>query len=406
MKEFNKGKFPILSWLDNLDDNVLEQATNMSNLPFVFKHIALMPDAHFGFGVPIGSIIATKDVVIPNGAGVDVGCGVISCKTNIKNNLSIQTIREITNEIKNDIPVGEGHSNKEAQEWTEFNDYFKLFNKIFTTVELPGWFSENVWNLATHNLGSLGGGNHFIELQTDEENFIYIMIHSGSRNLGYQIAKYYHEQAKECNKLWYSNISNDDLSFLPMKYKLGEDYIRDMNFACNYAKENRSRMMSKCKGILKDIISNEVEFEEDIDIHHNYSSFENHFGQNVWVHRKGAIRVREGEIGLIPGSMGTSSYIVKGLGNIFSFMSSSHGAGRTMSRTKANKTLNLEKCDKMMEGIVYDRWNKIRRKGKNKGLIDLSEAPGAYKDIDFVMEQQKDLVEIITKLKPIGVVKG
>jgi len=404
MKTINSDGVDILSWVGDLEEGALNQAMNMSKLPFAFNHIALMPDAHFGHGVPIGSIIATRDVIIPNAIGVDIGCGVISSKSNLKNNLDKKIIRQITSEIKESIPTGEGKANKIPQQWNVFEGYIKQFNKIFSLNEIPGWYTDHIWELAYHNLRSLGGGNHFIELQTDEENFIYIMIHSGSRNLGYRIADYYNEQAKEKNELWYSNVSTNDLSFLPVNHKLGKDYIRDMFFACEYARENRKRMMLKCQEIIKDIIK-DIEFKEAIDIHHNYADRENHFGQNVWVHRKGAIRVREGEIGFIPGSMGTPSYIVKGLGNIHSFQSSSHGAGRKMSRTKAVNELSIEECDQMMDGIIYDRWNKIRR-GKNKGKFDTSEAPGAYKDIDLVMEQQKDLVEIITKLKPIGVVKG
>jgi len=230
------------------------------------------------------------------------------------------------------------------------------------------------------------------------------MIHSGSRNLGHQIASHYNKVAQELCKKFHSSIPNNDLAFLPVDSNEGYCYIRDMNFALKYAMENRKLMMTCFKSCIQDVFDN-VEFTEEINIHHNYASLENHFGKNVWIHRKGATSAYKDQLGIIPGSMGTPSYIVKGKGNRDSFMSCSHGAGRPMSRTDASKKLTKDECDKAMEGIVFDRWNKIRR-GRMKGELDLSEAPGAYKDIDTVISEQSDLIEIVVKLQPLGVLKG
>lgn len=391
----------IASWCPDIEPSAMEQAINLANHP-VITHVALMPDSHFGFGVPIGSVIACKNAVIPNAVGVDIGCGMSAVKTNIiADAITKPMLRSIINTVKACVPMGEGHAHKDPQEWHGFNSlyYDESINKSL--------------ELAKKNLGTLGGGNHFIELQKDENGFLWIMLHSGSRNIGHKIATHYHKIAIDFNRLWHSNIPCEDLAFLPINSLYGEDYINDMNFALDYAKESRHRMM-ECT---KKIIDNELKgacgtiyFDKAINIHHNYAALENHMGKNRWVHRKGATSAREGEIGIIPGSMGTSSYIVKGRGDLMSLTSCSHGAGRTMSRTDASKTLSREECDESMEGIVWDGFKRWKGRGKKKKAgapkYDLSEAPGAYKDIDSVMENQKDLVEIVHKLEPIAVLKG
>ena len=263
-----------------------------------------------------------------------------------------------------------------------------------------------MWELANRNLGTLGGGNHFIELQVSEPigddpgGKVWLMLHSGSRNLGYQIAKNYDKAAQELNAKWFSRLPSKELAFLPVEEVLGQSYIRDMNFALEYARENRGRMLESFQCAVMEVFP-DVEFGRRVNIHHNYAALEKHFGKNVFVHRKGATSAKEGELGIIPGSMGTKSYIVKGKGNRDSFMSCSHGAGRTMGRMEYNKTHSVEDADKEMEGIVFHGWGTDR-----KGNPDISESPGAYKDIDAVIEAELDLIEPIVKLRPLGVVKG
>lgn len=234
------------------------------------------------------------------------------------------------------------------------------------------------------------------------------MIHSGSRNLGHRIATFHHKKALELNEKWHSNIPNKECAFFSADSMEGETYLKDMNFALEYARENRQRMLTQIKEAILEIRPRTT-FEQEINIHHNYAVLENHFGKNVWVHRKGAIRARKGELGIIPGSMGTPSYIVKGLGNPESFMSCSHGAGRKMGRMQATKTLTKEECDKAMRGVVFGRWSLVDkrvRKKLGKKALDLSEAPGAYKDIEDVIENELDLIKPMVKLRPIGVIKG
>jgi tRNA-splicing ligase RtcB len=351
-----------------------------------------MPDCHMGMGMPIGGVIATKDVIIPSAVGVDIGCGMCYIQTNIHiSQLSKQALIRIKNMIKDRIPVG-------------FKHRMSLYDKDFLhdSVQKTDPVSHPViWrNLqsAQFQLGTLGGGNHFIEIQKDENGLIGIMIHSGSRNLGKKVADYHIKIAKELNKKWYSSVPEEyQLPFLHINSNEADSYRNEMNFCVNFAFKNRKIMMD----IIKNVITQEilpVEFDEMINITHNYATFENHFNSNVIVHRKGATRARLGEIGIIPGSQGTSSYIVEGLGNPESFYSCSHGAGRKMSRTKAKTELNLEEQKKILDdqNIIHDMITQD----------SLDEAPGSYKDIDVVMENQKDLVKIIKKLKPVLVVKG
>ena len=252
---------------------------------------------------------------------------------------------------------------------------------------------------ALKQIGTLGGGNHFIEIQKGNDGFIWIMIHSGSRNIGYKVAYHYNKKAQEFNDRWHSSVpKNHGLAFFPIEDYTARIYIEEMNYCIEFALANRKLMMNRVINIFKEMISPDIKFDKMINIAHNYARIENHFGKNVWVHRKGATSAKKGEIGIIPGSQGTKSYIVKGLGNLDSFMSCSHGAGRTMSRTKARNELNLEKEIKNLDkqGIVHS----IRHKK------DLDEAPSAYKDINLVMENQKDLVEILVELTPLAVIKG
>ena len=399
-------RIPIKSWCRNLEQGAMEQAVNLASHPATFHHVALMPDAHQGYGMPIGGVIAMDGTVCPNAVGVDIGCGMCAVKTNVPASAleDMRIRRELHNLIRSRIPVGEGRSHEKAQKWDGFEKF----------IDEEGFVGED-WPLDVdrRNLGTLGGGNHFIELQKEadaEKPSLWLMLHSGSRNLGHRIATHYHNLALDLCKRFFTKLPDEDLAFLPMddRTRYGAAYVRHMKFALAYARESRTRMMGVAVVSLQEVCSKlglslEIEFQHDI--HHNYAALENHFGKNVWVHRKGATSAKDGEIGIIPGSMGTSSYIVKGLGNADSFMSCSHGAGRRMSRTAACQSLTVEECDKAMQGIVCDRWNKVRH-GKAKGTFDLSEAPGAYKDINTVIADESDLVTPVERLLPMLSIKG
>ena len=384
------GKTVVKMWTTEFDDTACEQIENLASLPFVHHHIAIMPDCHGGMGMPIGGVLPTKDVVIPNAVGVDIGCGMCAVKTNIRaRRLTEKILRKVIMKgIRERIPLGMDHHEEMQDE--------KYLPAGFDLKKLP--VVKNHYKSIHHQVGTLGGGNHFIELQRDEEGWLWIMIHSGSRNLGKQVGDFYNKRAKWFNELYYSKVESQlMLPFLPLKTQEFADYWGEMNYCIAFAKCNRQLIMESIKEVIADALPL-AEFEPAIDIAHNYAAFENHFGKNCIVHRKGAVRARVGEIGIIPGSQGTSSYIVEGLGNPDSFMSSSHGAGRLMSRTQAIKSLSLENEIKMMEskGIVHSL----------RSQRDLDEAASAYKDIDQVIALETDLVKVITKLEPLAVIKG
>ena len=389
---------PVKSWCKDIEDGAMAQAADLARHPVVFCHVALMPDCHQGYGMPIGGVIACTDAVIPNAVGVDIGCGMGAVRTSIDvSETTREQLRAVVDRVKETVPCGEGRAHKKAPNLDGFNEAIDAFND-------RNWFSEHVRDLACRNLGTLGGGNHFIEIQAGDDGHVWLMIHSGSRHLGNVIARYYNSRALELNSKWHADIPNKDLAFLPVNTQEGRDYIKDMNFALDYAKENRRIIMDGFMAAFHSVYE-AAEFEAPVNIHHNYAALESHFGKDVWVHRKGATSAKTDETGIIPGSMGTASYIVRGLGNIESFMSCSHGAGRVMGRMQATRTLTPEECDQAMGGIVYDRWSKVKR-GKEKGKYDLSEAPQAYKDIDEVIAAEQDLIEPLVKLRPLGVVKG
>jgi tRNA-splicing ligase RtcB len=408
------SRIPIKSWCANLEAPAFAQATNMAKHPKTVSHVALMPDAHSGYGLPVGGVIACDNAVIPYAVGVDIGCGMVAFNTKIEGAPSEETLKKIMGFMRERVPMGEGHAHEKRQEWDGFDLFFNQF--INVGKKFPPWCDEHGSALDQKNLGTLGGGNHFCEIQLGSDGNVWLMIHSGSRNMGQRICKHYNDLAlKMCDK-WSVDLPSRDSAFLLADEPEGIAYIRDMNFALEYAKESRRRMMIAFIESFLDAIFGDASYEDDIyksfnaiDIHHNYASLENHFGRNLWIHRKGATSARVGQIGVIPGSMGTSSYIVAGLGNPDSFMSCSHGAGRAMSRTEACETLKVEDCDKAMEGVIYGRWGNVRARGKKDklaGKLDLSEAPQAYKDIDAVMDAQRDLVEVRVKLKPLAVMKG
>ena len=384
------GTTVVKMWLTDIEENAYKQIANLASLPFVYHHIALMPDCHAGMGMPIGGVLPTKDVVIPNAVGVDIGCGMRAVKTNVRAAMIEEVFlrKIIMRGIRERIPLGMDH-HEELQDEKYLPEGFDI-DKMQVV--------KNHYVSIQRQVGTLGGGNHFIELQKDQDGWLWIMIHSGSRNLGKQVGHYYNKQAKWFNELYYSRVEPDiQLPFLPLKTPEFNNYWREMEYCIAFAKCNRKLMMERIEEVIFGALP-DVEFEPAIDIAHNYAAWENHFGHNCIVHRKGAVRAREGETGIIPGSMGTSSYIVEGLGNPDSFMSSSHGAGRAMSRTQAINTLCLDDEIKKMDakGIVHGLRNQR----------DLDEAASAYKDIDKVIALEADLVKIKTKLEPIAVIKG
>ncbi len=402
IKKEDKYRVCIKSWCKDIEEIAMSQAEDLAMHPCVFKHVAIMPDCHPGYGMPIGGVIACKNAVIPNAVGVDIGCGMGAVKTNIPvskaSNKSL--LRKITIRIKDLIPHGEGQAHKKAQIWSGMEHEIEEFSQ-------RGWFSEHVKVLAKKNLGSLGGGNHFIEIQAGDDDFVWLMIHSGSRHLGNKIAQFYNKTALNFNEKWKLETPGKELAFLPIDSTEGQAYIKDMNFALLYAEENRRRIMNNFIKAFSSVFT-KADFEKPVNIHHNYAALENHFGENLWIHRKGATSAKKGETGIIPGSMGTPSYIVEGLGNPESFKSCSHGAGRVLGRNQASARLTIKECDLAMEGIVYDRWNKQKgwKRKKGKGTFDFGEAPQAYKNIDDVINAQLDLIKPIVKLRPLGVVKG
>ena len=381
---------PVMIWTSDVEESAMRQIENLTTLPFLHHHLAIMPDVHAGMGMPIGGVLACDGAVIPNAVGVDIGCGMYAVKTNWKvEELPVQVIRkEIMKGIRERIPLGMDH-HKEAQD----------------AKSLPqGYDTDNMevvkrrQNAVLHEVGTLGGGNHFIELQKDEDGVLWIMIHSGSRNLGKQVGDYYNHLAASLNEKWHSVVSPEiRLPFLAHGTREFGMYWNEMKYCIDFALCNRKLMMERIQEVIADSLKG-IEFEPMINIAHNFAAFEQHFGKDVIVHRKGATLAREGVIGIIPGSQGTASYIVEGLGHPDSFCSCSHGAGRVLSRKAAIKSLNMAEEVAQLEskGIVHA----IRCQD------DMQEASGAYKDIEEVIANELDLVKVKKRLLPIAVIKG
>jgi len=394
--EYNESeqKIPIKLWLDDIEDGAMQQAKNLSNLPFAFKHIAIMPDSHQGYGMPIGGVMATENTIIPNAVGVDIGCGMCVVKTPwTTDDINVDIIKKIMGKIREEVPVGFSHHKHEQNQ-----DLMPLSSINLNDETSP--ISNKEYNNALCQLGTLGGGNHFIEIQKDKDNNIWVMIHSGSRNIGLKVAKHYNDLATSLNEQWHSGIPKKwELAFLPLDDKFGQYYLKEMQYCVEFAFANRKLMMIRIANAFDDIMKwKKVDISEMINIAHNYAAMENHFGKNVMVHRKGATLAREDTVGIIPGSQGSKSYIVNGKGNKESFNSCSHGAGRKMGRKQAQRELNLdeEKAKLNAQGIIH----------AIRGVKDLDEASGAYKDIDIVMRNQADLVDITVELTPLAVIKG
>jgi tRNA-splicing ligase RtcB len=388
-KVISSEKIPIKMWLDEPEEGAMKQALNLANLPFAFSHICLMPDTHQGYGMPIGGVMATKNVIVPNAVGVDIGCGMCAVKTNIEaGGLERGQLTQIMAGVRELIPLGFDH-HKERQDEALMPQGYAIDEMVIV---------KRQYLAALKQLGTLGGGNHFIELQRSGDGFLWLMIHSGSRNFGLQVAEYYNKKAKKLNELYFSSVNpKADLAFLPFETDEALAYYKEMRYCTEFALANRKLMMERMQQVVSATLAG-VEYEPLINIAHNYAAWEKHFDTKVIVHRKGATSAKEGETGIIPGSQGTKSYIVEGLGNPESFMSCSHGAGRVMSRAAAIRNLDLEEEKRKLDelGIIHSI----------HGKSDLEEASSAYKDISQVMAFQNDLVRIKVELTPLAVIKG
>lgn len=384
IQKITSERLPIKLWLNEYEEEALEQAKNLANLPVAFRHIAIMPDSHLGYGMPIGGILATTDAIVPNAVGVDIGCGMCSLKTSLTE-IDEKRLKKIMGIIRKSVPIGfNRHKEKQNETWMPP-----------LTDDLP--IVEQEFEQGLYQVGTLGGGNHFIEIQKGSDGYIWIMVHSGSRNIGYTVAAHYHKKAvEEIERLKGENVPKD-LSYFTKESENYHAYYKEMNYCIDFALQNRKLMMENVKAAFLEVFS-EVQFSDFINKPHNFASLETHFGEQVMVHRKGATRAEKGEWGMIPGSQGSLSYLVKGKGNPLSFNSCSHGAGRLMSRSKARKSIDFKNEVEQLKkiGVIHA----IRTQK------DLDEAPSSYKNIEEVMALQKDLVDIQIELKPLAVIKG
>ncbi|WP_323011270.1 RtcB family protein [Castellaniella sp.] len=386
-----KGSRPIKIWTDEIDANALQQLKNLAQLPFIAPNgVACMPDVHAGIGATVGTVIATDKAIIPAAVGVDIGCGMNAVRLSLKASDLPDSLLTLRHQIERDVPLGTGgrHPADRAPEIPEF--LRKQYTRI--TDKHAKIFNRN----ADVQLGTLGSGNHFIEICLDQNQDVWVMLHSGSRGAGNLIGRYFIEKAKRRMEQYFISLPDGDLAYFPEDTDDFNDYVEAVQWAQDYAFENRRTMMAAVIAAMRRHIP--VAFtitQEAINCHHNYVEQEKHFGHNLWVTRKGAIRAREGDLGIIPGSMGQRSYIVRGKGNPESYCSCSHGAGRKMSRTAARKTFTVADLVAQTTGVEC-----------RKDTAVLDEIPGAYKSIDEVMARQTDLVEVVHTLKQVLCVKG
>lgn len=384
-KVIEDEKIPILLWLDRIDPEALEQARHLARLPFAYRQIAIMPDAHVGYGMPIGGVMASEEMVVPNAVGVDIGCGMCAVRTSLQH-VEPEILKKIMAGIRALIPLGFNHHKKKQQR--------NLMPAGDEGLDIVGNEYEN----ALTQIGTLGGGNHFIEIQKGSDNRIWLMVHSGSRNIGFKVAHHYNKVAMDLARKGKNPVPREwQLAALPMDSRIGQRYLAEMQYCVEFAFANRRLMMERIKEVLVDYAGS-TDFGPLINIAHNYAALEEHFGRQVLVHRKGATRAFKGLTGIIPGSQGSASFIVSGRGNPESFASCSHGAGRKMGRKEAQRSLDLEK-----EKLLLDRLGVIHAVRSKR---DLDEAAGAYKDISEVMRNQEDLVDILVQLTPLAVIKG
>lgn len=393
MKVLGEERKPIKNWATDLEPEAEQQVRNLANLPFIHSHVAVMPDAHAGKGSTVGTVIATSGAIIPAAVGVDIGCGMMACKLDFNAGRLPSDLAPLRHSIERSVPVG-FNSNKEVSE--------RVSEAMGRIIAKNHRAMFDIKEKQVLQLGTLGGGNHFIELCIATDNSVWVVLHSGSRNIGKERAEIHIDKAKGVMKQHFISLPDPDLAYLSQGTPEFAAYLADLHFCQDFAMENRAEIMRR---VLKDVsffMYGSVNYPavEDlmknaINCHHNYTSMENHNGKNIWITRKGAVSARSGELGIIPGSMGTKSYIVRGLGNEESFCSCSHGAGRRMSRTKARQKYTASDLANQTVGVECR---------KDEGVVD--EIPAAYKDIDQVMENQKDLVETVYELKQVLCIKG
>lgn len=389
-------------WTDHVEDSAMKQIENVLTLPFIHKHVAIMPDVHMGYGATVGSVIPTKKAIIPAAVGVDIGCGMMAVQLTLTAEDLPESLAALRSDIERAVPHGfettPGRSIKGAWEVTP-QSVCSRWRGISAGLDViaakyPKLVERNPQK-ALSQLGTLGGGNHFIEVCLDENGKVWVMLHSGSRGIGNMIGTSFIELAREDMRRHFINLADKDLAYFAEGTEHFDDYWHAMQWAQDYAKENRKAMMETVLRVLRVHLPPFAQGNIAVNCHHNYSELENHYGENIYVTRKGAVRARLGELGIIPGSMGARSYIVEGLGNKESFHSCSHGAGRTMSRTAAKQKFTVADIIKQTAGVECK---------KDASVLD--EIPASYKDIDVVMEHQKDLVRPIAKLHQVLCVKG
>ena len=391
----SKGKVPVKIYTDDIEHAAINQLANIAQLPFIHSHVAAMPDVHYGLGATVGSVIPTRGAIIPAAVGVDIGCGMNAVRLSLKAEQLPDNLHRIRSAIESTIPVGFNMHKKDKVKRSTINALEKGFLTLLEKHPRLNKMQKKPYQTWVRQLGTLGGGNHFIEICLDENQDVWIMLHSGSRGVGNAIGKYFIGLAKHDMGQKLGRLPDKDLAYFSEGAKHFDAYVEAVHWAQDYALFNRREMMRLIVEVLVTVLPRFKATKEAINCHHNYVSIENHFGANVYLTRKGAISAREGELGIIPGSMGAKSFIVRGKGNPTSFCSCSHGAGRRMSRGKAKRVFTTDDMESQTEGIECR---------KDKGVID--EIPGAYKDIDTVMENQSDLVDVVHTLKQVVCVKG
>jgi tRNA-splicing ligase RtcB len=398
------GLKPIKMWTNGVpvEDSAMKQLERVATLPFVMPHVAVMPDVHWGMGATVGSVVPTIGAIIPAAVGVDIGCGMLAVRTSMTSNDLPDNLHDLRSSIEESVPHGRtdnGGANDRGR-WGNVPDdtalAWEMLDADWKNIVGKHPKIHGRSGVTAEHLGTLGSGNHFIEVCLDESDRVWVMLHSGSRGVGNRIGTYFIDKAKEEMQRWFVTLPDTDLAYLPEGSQYFDDYVSSVDWAQKYALVNRELMLKNVISSMRKKLKTKFELSEAIvNCHHNYISKENHFGKNIWVTRKGAVNARKGRLGIIPGSMGTRSYIVSGKGNEDSFHSCSHGAGRRMSRAEARKTFTLSNHRDATEGVECR---------KDKEVID--ETPGAYKDIDAVMAAQSDLVDIVHTLKQVLCVKG
>ena len=394
-QQIHKGQVPVKIYTDDIDPRALQQLINLSQLPFIHSHIAAMPDVHAGIGATVGSVIPTQGAIIPAAVGVDIGCGMNAVQLTLNASQLPDHLHRLRSAIEAAVPVGFNMHKKRAVA----NSTVRALDPGLDAIvgKHPGLLKmlKNFVHTWVRQLGTLGGGNHFIELCLDENDVVWIMLHSGSRGIGNCIGRYFIQLAKKDMQRHRQNLPDKDLAYFSEGAEHFEDYVEAVHWAQEYALVNRREMMRLIVEALRPLLPPFELSKQAINCHHNYVAVENHYGAQVYVTRKGAIRAGAQELGIIPGSMGAKSYIVSGKGHPESFLSCSHGAGRRMSRTEAKRKFNAKDVAAQTLGVECR---------KDKGVID--EIPGAYKDIDQVMANQSDLVAVVHTLKQVLCVKG